>query len=75
MYFDKDFTVRLRELDNDALIQTEAAVKECLDVLHGDVAHTIVRIEASIVSDEIQREFLRRALIGKPAQRKRDPVS
>ena len=73
MVDDKDFTAHLRDLDNDQLIQTEAAVKECLDVLYNDydIGMIHVRIEAEASAHSVQREFLRRAMFGTHVSRKR----
>jgi len=73
MVDDNDFTAHLRELDNDRLIQTEHAVKECLDVLYNqyDISMIHVRLEAQASADSVQREFLRRAKFGKHVPRKR----
>lgn len=68
----EDFTVRLRELDNDQLIQTEEAVKECLDYLYSgqEPYHVIVRLEANAAAEAVEREFLRRAKFGTHVPRK-----
>jgi hypothetical protein len=73
MVDDNDFTAHLRDLDNDQLIQTEAAVKECMDVLYNDydIRMIHVRIEAEASAYSVQREFLRRAKFGTHVPRKR----
>lgn len=70
---DEEFTVRLRELDNDSLIQTEAAVNDCLSALYNgtEFGSAIVRLEASQAAEDIQREILRRAKLGTHVKRKR----
>jgi len=72
-----DFTAHLRDLDNDQLIQTEAAVKECLDVLYLGHAYSTmpVKVAASSANDSVQREFLRRAMFGPHVSRKRSETT
>jgi len=70
-----DFTNHLRDLDNDALIQTEFAVKQRLEVLHDSSEHIMVRLEAQVASESVQREFLRRAMNGTHLNRKREPTT
>jgi len=59
-----DFINNLKQLDEDALIQTRRAVDECLEFLQGKgICHLVdVQDEAMAASRSIEREFLRRAM-------------
>lgn len=59
------------DLDDDALIQAEAALNECCKYLKGEPSMFPVTFEATMAHQDAHREIVRRACKGKTLPLKR----